>query len=217
MTAAIATAEAPRRTTTPKWAALVEDRLIPMPRERVRGRDILAQAGRPDAVLLRDYNQPGDVVIDPDEWVNLSEGNVFRLVDACATPCSGLPREAAKLAFVVDDAWEIAIQPDQTLESLRGLFDLHYGDQYDPKRGPITFHIVYTYPNADIYPHVLIGGVARTDKKPLGEGFQQKPMELGPFKGDATMVSRRSNHWDASRDTAAIKLVKVLDWIRSRT
>lgn len=95
--------------------------------------------------------------------------------------------------------------------------DLDYGDQYEPKRGPVTFHIVYTYPNADIYPHVLIGGVARTDKKPLGEGFQQKPMELGPFKGDATMVSRRSNHWDASRDTAAIKLVKVLDWIRSRT
>lgn len=47
-------------------------------------------------MLLRDYNQPGYVVIDPDEWVNLSEGNVFRLVDACATPRSGLPREAAK-------------------------------------------------------------------------------------------------------------------------
>jgi hypothetical protein len=121
---ATATAEASRRTAAPKWAALVEDRLIPMPRQRVRGRDILAQAGRPEAVLLRDYNQPGDVVIDSDDWVDLAEGNVFRLVDACATPCTGLPREAAKLAFVIDDAWEIAVQPNQTLESLRGLFGL---------------------------------------------------------------------------------------------
>lgn len=108
----------------PKWAAVVADRLIPLPRQRLKGRDILAQAGRPDAILLRDYNQPGDVVIHPDETVDLAECNVFRLVDACDAPHPGLPREAAKLAFIMDDAWEVTIQPVQTLQSLRGLFGL---------------------------------------------------------------------------------------------
>ncbi len=112
---------------------------------------------------------------------------------------------------------EVEVADDDDGGAFVRVHDLDYGDLYEPSRGSVTFHIVYTYPDADIYPHVLFGGVTRTDKKPLGEGFHQKHMELGPFKGDATMVSRRSNHWDASRDTAAIKLIKVLDWIRSPT
>lgn len=93
---------------------------------------------------------------------------------------------------------------------------LSFGDAYEPDHGWVTFRIMYTHPHADIYPHYLPSGLARRDSKPLGEAFHIQNMDLGPFKGPATMVSRRSNRWNPARDTAALKLAKILDWIRSR-
>lgn len=89
-----------------------------------------------------------------------------------------------------------------------------FGEQMQPKIGWVTFHIVYTYPAADIYPHFVPGDLRRLDGQQLGEGFHAKEMKLGRFQGPATMVSRRSKRWDPAIDTAAIKLAKVLDWIR---
>ncbi|HEY0512947.1 MAG TPA: hypothetical protein VGH73_13640 [Thermoanaerobaculia bacterium] len=91
-----------------------------------------------------------------------------------------------------------------------------FGNQYDPSCGWIAFSIGHTYPHADIYPHYLPGVLQRHDNKNLGEGFHKQQMALGPFSGAATMVSRRSNRWNSGIDTAALKLAKVLDWIRSR-
>lgn len=109
----------------PKWAAVVDDRLIPLPRRRLNARDILAQAGAADASLLRDYNQPDDALISVDSVVDLAQGNVFRTISVCEDRIAAAPpRHGAKLAFVMDDAWEVTVQPKQTLESLRGLFDL---------------------------------------------------------------------------------------------
>lgn len=105
-----------------KWAAVVEDRLAPMPRRRVKARDILHQAAVvPGMNLVRDYNSPNDVAFDPEAVVDLADGNVFRLVAACKTSheisCDAPP----KLAFIVDDRWEMTIQPKQTGKTLRGL------------------------------------------------------------------------------------------------
>jgi hypothetical protein len=105
-----------------KWAAVVEDRLAPMPRRLVKARDILHQAAAPPGVhLVRDLNSPHDVPFDPEAVVDLAAGNVFRLVAACVTskavPCDAPP----KLAFVVDDRWEVTVQPRQTGQTLRAL------------------------------------------------------------------------------------------------
>lgn len=108
-----------------KWAAVVADRLAPMPRRRLRARDILHQAGAPDgAVLVRDLNSPIDVGFAGDAMVDLAEGNVFRLVHGCRADEIGARGAAPKLAFIVDDAWEVTIESWQTAESLRGLFEL---------------------------------------------------------------------------------------------
>jgi len=115
------------RSTRPdaKWAAVVADRLIPLPRRRLRARDIQVQAGVEGGTLIRDLNQPQDVPIHADVEVDLGEGNVFRVIPKCESSKVDLcPKGQAKLAFVMDDAWEITIQPKQTLDSLRGLFDL---------------------------------------------------------------------------------------------
>lgn len=123
-TALPATASSP--TTTPaKWAALVNDQLFPMPRRKLKTRDIAAQAGVPGTILIRDYNQPLDVVIPSDADVDLAQGNVFRILESCENPStSPIPGAAAKLAYVADDAWEVTVIPNQTTESLRGLLGL---------------------------------------------------------------------------------------------
>src|SRR5690349_14817157 len=67
---------------SPKWAAVVEDQLIPLPRQRLKAKDILAQAGA-SGTLLRDLDQPVDVPLPPDTEVDLAQGNVFRTLPGC--------------------------------------------------------------------------------------------------------------------------------------
>ncbi|MFO1003473.1 MAG: hypothetical protein U0936_24335 [Planctomycetaceae bacterium] len=94
--------------------------------------------------------------------------------------------------------------------------ELEFGEQYTPSTGWITFHLKHTYPHDDVYPHHLPPGLTRKNTQPLGEAFHVQDMQLGPFKGSTTTVSRRSNRWNPAQDSAALKLRKVLDWVRSR-
>ncbi|MFO1003474.1 MAG: hypothetical protein U0936_24340 [Planctomycetaceae bacterium] len=112
------------RTAAPKWAAIVQDTLVPLPRRRLKVRDILAQAGIAEGLLVRDFNQPRDIAFAPEDQVDLAEGNVFVVRDDCASGGSVDLEAQPKLAFIADDAWEVTTQPTQTLASLRGLFDL---------------------------------------------------------------------------------------------
>lgn len=74
------------------------------------------------------------------------------------------------------------------------------------------FQLTFQYPYSDVYPHFVRGDLARADGAPLGEG-----MSLAQYEGrSAVQVSRRSNHLNPVTDTALIKLLKVLDWLRSR-
>src|SRR6516164_2141297 len=75
-------------------------------------------------VLVRDYNDPKDIALAPDEVIDLADGNVFRTVPGCDSPATVRSTAPPKLMFVVDDAWELTTNPHQTLETLRGLFDL---------------------------------------------------------------------------------------------
>jgi hypothetical protein len=62
-----------------------------------------------------------------------------------------------------------------------------------------------------------VPNLRRQDGKPLGEAFHLNNQWQHPSGTDlATMVSRRSNRRNPATETAALKLTKVLDWIRSR-
>ena len=105
-----------------KWAALVDDRLIPLPRRQLTAAVILEQAGAPPhAVLVRDFNSPNDVGFEAESPIDLAEGNVFRTSTNCDRRWHVAADAPPKLAFVVDDRWEVTIQPVQTGQSLRGL------------------------------------------------------------------------------------------------
>lgn len=91
--------------------------------------------------------------------------------------------------------------------------DLEIGEQYEPSRTWIGFLIPYLYPRADCYPHFMDGAVKRSNGQPLGVSFS------GPVvwqERSAIQISRRSNRLNPLTDTAALKLAKVLEWIRLR-
>ena len=91
--------------------------------------------------------------------------------------------------------------------------DVPIGPAFVPSQTWIGFTIPFQYPDADVYPHFIGGEVQRADGGPLGEALS------GPTTWQdrsAIQVSRRSNRWNPATDTAALKLMKVLEWLRSR-
>lgn len=111
-----------------KWAVLVDDVVVPMPQRSVKVRVICAQANVPEGfVLVRDHNSPHDVILNDDQEIDLANGNVFYRLAACDIVAQRSRDAPPKLAFVVDDRWEVTIQPHQKTKSLRGLFDIPDG------------------------------------------------------------------------------------------
>ena len=75
----------------------------------------------------------------------------------------------------------------------------------------IGFQITFQYPYADVYPHFTNTELARLNGGGLGEGFG-----LGSFQGRPAMqISRRSNRLNPQTDTAALKLLKVVRWMKN--
>ncbi len=90
--------------------------------------------------------------------------------------------------------------------------DLLIGERYLPSTSWIGFTISYQYPYADVYPHYLDGSLRRIDGLIQGAGLQ---FPVNWHNRQVIQVSRRSNRWNATIDTAATKLSKVLVWLRS--
>ncbi len=95
---------------------------------------------------------------------------------------------------------------------------LSLGPKFSPSSSFVAFRITFQYPMADVYPHFLVHGLRRADGVALTNPFHLDNQRWGPKKNGelVTMLSRRSNHLDATVDTACGKLLKVLDWIRSQ-
>ena len=108
----------------PKWFAVIDDQMFPMPRREISREVLLQQSGLPvDHVLVRDRNSEHDELIQAGSAIDLAEGNVFRLLPPCTdvhSSCDAQP----KLAFAMDDHFEVTINPNQTKGSIRGLFGL---------------------------------------------------------------------------------------------
>lgn len=108
------------------------------------------------------------------------------------------------------------VDPDDEGGAFVRVDGLTFGATYEPSVGWVAFRIAFNYPHGDIYPHFLPGELERRDKKALVDPFTKTTMKLGKFVGPATQLSRRSNGWKPAVDTAALKLLKVLDWMRTQ-
>jgi hypothetical protein len=108
-----------------KWAALIDDVVVPAPRRilKVSVLKIQARIGN-EFALVRDHNSPNDVVLGDDDEIDLANGNVFYKLllhevgprDRCTAP--------PKLAYFVSDQAEVSTTPDLTGGNLRQLFNL---------------------------------------------------------------------------------------------
>ncbi|HMJ34337.1 MAG TPA: hypothetical protein VK501_10490 [Baekduia sp.] len=89
--------------------------------------------------------------------------------------------------------------------------DLDLGPAFTPERSWIGFTIPFNHPLGDVYPHFVRPDLARADGTPLMSPLNAGQVMPG-FERPATMLSRRSNHWNPSRDTAALKLMRIVGW-----
>lgn len=93
--------------------------------------------------------------------------------------------------------------------------EIDIGTAFAPNVSWIGFQITFQYPFADVYPHYLRPDLARVNRQAFVQPFHPGHTFSWPGGGTAAlMVSRRSNHRDPAVETAAIKLAKVIDWLR---
>lgn len=112
---------------------------------------------------------------------------------------------------------QVQVEPDDSGGAFVRVSDIDLGPKYLPQLVWVGFQIVYTYPFADVYPHYFPADLRRTDGHPLGEAMHLNNTFSPPSGAiTSTMVSRRSPRRDPTKETAAIKLAKVIDWVRSR-
>ncbi len=108
--------------------------------------------------------------------------------------------------------YRVEVTPESQGGAYVIVHDLSLGERYVPATSWIGFLITFQYPYADVYPHFLRSDLKRIDGANLPSGFS------GPIVWNgcqALQISRRSNRWTAGVDTAAMKLAKVLNWIRN--
>ena len=92
------------------------------------------------------------------------------------------------------------------------MFPVDPGPPYDQQETWLKFHIGCQYPYADVYPLYVRPDLARADGNGHGTG-----VALSAFRGESALqLSRRSNHRNAEFDTAARKVLKVLEWFRTQ-
>ena len=114
-----------------KWFVVVGDQLFPMPRREISREVLFQQTGLPvDHVLVRDRQSQHDELIPVDATIDLGVGNVFRLLPPCTTVSSSCDAPP-KLAVAIDDQFEITLNPNQTKSSIRGLFGLDEGCDFE--------------------------------------------------------------------------------------
>ena len=77
----------------------------------------------------------------------------------------------------------------------------------------LGFRMTFQYPYADVYPHFTDPELVRADGATLGGGFGTATFQGQP----AIQISRRSNRLNPETDTAALKLLKVLRWMKEPT
>jgi hypothetical protein len=102
--------------------------------------------------------------------------------------------------------------------------DVAIGGSFDPSTSWIGFHIVWTYPDADVYPLFTDAGVRYVGSGPAPnqhpDGNLPTALTRGAtmpgFEFPAIQISRRSNHHNAETDSALQKLLRVLEFLRTR-
>ena len=111
------------------------------------------------------------------------------------------------------DGCHVEVEPDVSGGAIAVVRGVRMGCPYAQDKVWFGFRITFQYPYADVYPHFTNADLARSDGGSLGGGFG-----TAAFRGQpAIQISRRSNKLNPETDTAALKLLKVITWMKSQT
>ena len=111
------------------------------------------------------------------------------------------------------DQCAVEAEPDDSGGSIVVVRGIPMGCPYVQAEVWIGFQITFQYPYADVYPHFTNADLARSDTAGLGGGFG-----TATFRGQSTIqISRISNLLNPETDTAALKLLKVIRWMKRST
>jgi hypothetical protein len=132
---------------------------------------------------------------------------------------AGAPRITAAVELAVAELGRAFCEcsVDTSPDGQGGVFivlrDVETSELYVQPTTWLGFHISYLYPSADVYPHYVRPDLKRRDGGAHGPGLSPT---IWAFENTPSLqVSRRSNRWDPQRDTAALKALKVLAWLRA--
>lgn len=117
--------------------------------------------------------------------------------------------EELRLAF---PSCSVTFEPEAQGGAYVTVRGIDIGETYNPSTTWFGFLIGFQYPRSDVYPHYMDVDVKRTDKANHGGGFANTNW----CQKTVIQISRRSNRLDPAVDTAATKLAKVVDWVRTR-
>lgn len=131
---------------------------------------------------------------------------------------AGAPRLTDAVQVAVDEVrrtfpdLSVKAEPDGQGGVYVVIRDVDVGNLYTEPSTWLGFHISYLYPGSDVYPHYVRPDLARADGAAHGPGLSATTWAFGATS--ALQVSRRSNRWDPRVDTAALKALKVLAWLK---
>jgi len=98
------------------------------------------------------------------------------------------------------------------------------GDGFAPTSSWIGFHITFPYPDADVYPHFIDAAVKYVGNGEAPNAHQDGNLPTALSRGatmpgfdrPAIQISRRSNRRDPETDSALLKLIRIVEFLRSR-
>lgn len=94
------------------------------------------------------------------------------------------------------------------------------GDSFTPSVSWIGFHVVWAYPDSDVYPHFADPALRYVGSQPVPnqhpEGSLPTALTRGAvmpgFEVPAIQISRRSNHRNAETDSALQKMLRIIEF-----
>ena len=107
----------------------------------------------------------------------------------------------------------VEAEPDPSGGAIVVVTGIPLGCLYRQTEVWIGFQVTFQYPYADVYPHFTNAELTRSDGSGLGGGFGTASFQGQP----AIQISRRSNGLNPETDTAALKLLKVVQWMKNPT
>ena len=86
------------------------------------------------------------------------------------------------------------------------------GPTYTPQQTWIKFTVGFQYPYSDVYPLFVRRDLTRTDGRSHGTAIAGTSFEGKPV----LQVSRRNKRLNPAVDTAALKVTKVIQWLKEQ-